>query len=293
MKSMTGFGRAEIADEHYQIEIEIKSVNQRFLDIQLRLPKEMNAYDLIIRQCVKDVLNRGRIEIHGTMKQLDTTHMDTIVQWPLIHSLIGEIETELHQTYSQKQLDPVMIVQQLVNNSNYVQVVENKPDKEVYTLFLALLEKALLKLDQSRRQEGAKIQQLLLQYSQAFLESVHDVTSYAAVYEKEHFERLQAKLTEIICGPIEESRVLTEVAILLEKGDIQEELDRLVIHYETMQKLLKKEEPVGRELDFLVQEINREVNTIGSKANAIEIKNQVIRMKTVLEKIREQIQNIE
>lgn len=122
---------------------------------------------------------------------------------------------------------------------------------------------------------------------------VEILASFVSVYEQEYRQRLETKLSEWVGEQIEESRLLTEVAILIEKGDIHEELDRLTIHLDKLEELLVQEVPVGRELDFLIQEMNREVNTIGSKSSPIEIKNNVVQLKTILEKIREQIQNIE
>ncbi|MBP2097397.1 YicC/YloC family endoribonuclease [Enterococcus rivorum] len=294
MKSMTGFGKETFQNDQYQIDVELKSVNQRFLDIQLRAPKEVNSYDLAIRQVIKNTLERGRIEAYINITQTSTGNKEVRVHWELVDQLFGSLQKKLHDTYGTISFDPVESMNQLLNNTDYVEVIEGQETDEAFgDLVLATVAKAVEKIDKSRLQEGEKIQQVLSNYGQDFIQLVTELATFVEVYEKEYQERFEMKLNDWLGGQVDESRLLTEMAILLEKGDIHEELDRLVIHIEKLQELLKQKTPVGRELDFLIQEMNREVNTIGSKSSSIEIKNSVIQMKTILEKIREQIQNIE
>lgn len=294
MKSMTGFGREVFLNESFQIEVEIKSVNQRFLDLQFRMPKEMNVYELAIRDLIRKVLYRGRIEIYVNVKKTDSSQLETVIRWPLIHSLIKEIQTELSDKYENAQLSSSQIMQQIINNQNYIEIVENSNLPDTFeSIYLEIVQKALVKLNDSRQIEGEKIQKLLYLYSGELYKYFVELSKFKTEYENEHLERLKAKLSTYTDHQIEDARLLTEVLILLEKGDIQEEIDRLMIHYRTMENLFGQDTPIGRELDFLVQEMNREINTIGSKSNIIEIKNNVVQMKTILEKIREQIQNIE
>ncbi|MEI5994150.1 YicC/YloC family endoribonuclease [Candidatus Enterococcus mansonii] len=294
MKSMTGFGKAAFLNDTYQIDVEIKSVNQRFLDIQLRMPKEANPYEMAIRQLMKETLQRGRIEAYINMKQTGSSNKEVYVHWPLVHQLVDEIKQELNVKYPESVFDPAQTIQQLVNNSDYVEVSEKQEtDEQFGTFILSAVKEAVEKLDASRLQEGQKIQQVLTNYSQDFVGLVNELAAFVTVYEKDYREKFEMKLNEWLGSQVEESRLLTELAILLEKGDIHEELDRLTIHIDKLQELLLQEESVGRELDFLIQEMNREVNTIGSKSSPIEIKNIVVQMKTILEKIREQIQNVE
>lgn len=294
MKSMTGFGKETFQNDQYQIDVELKSVNQRFLDIQLRAPKEVNPYDLAIRQVIKNTLERGRIEAYINITQTNIGNKEVRIHWELVDQLFQVIQTKLANTYETTTFDPAQSMNQLLNNSDYVEVIEGQDIDEAFgELVIATVTKAVGKIDKSRLQEGEKIQQVLSNYGQDFIQLVTELSTFVEVYEKEYQERFETKLNDWLGGQVDESRLLTEMAILLEKGDIHEELDRLVIHIEKLQELLKQKTPVGRELDFLIQEMNREVNTIGSKSSSIEIKNIVIQMKTILEKIREQIQNIE
>jgi len=294
MKSMTGFGKETFLNDTYQIDVEIKSVNQRFLDIQLRMPKEVNPYEMAIRQLMKETLQRGRIEAYINIKQTGSGNKEVQVHWELIHQLLSEIKQEMAANYPQSEFNPEQNINQLLNNSDYVEVTEKQEADETFgDLILDSVRKAVERIDASRLQEGQKIQQVLTGYSQEFIDLVHELAGFVGIYEKDYREKFEAKLNDWLGEQVDEARLLTELAILLEKGDIHEELDRLAIHVDKLQELLYQSEPVGRELDFLMQEMNREVNTIGSKSSPIEIKNIVVQMKTILEKIREQIQNVE
>ncbi|WP_348921491.1 YicC/YloC family endoribonuclease [Enterococcus rotai] len=294
MKSMTGFGKETFLNDTYQIDVEIKSVNQRFLDIQLRMPKEVNPYEMTIRQLMKETLQRGRIEAYINIKQTGSGNKEVQVHWELIHQLLSEIKQELTANYPQSEFNPGQNINQLLNNSDYVEVTEKQEADETFgVLILDSVKKAVKRIDASRLQEGQKIQQVLAGYSQEFIGLVRELAGFVEIYEKDYREKFEAKLNDWLGEQVDEARLLTELAILLEKGDIHEELDRLAIHVDKLQELLYQSEPVGRELDFLMQEMNREVNTIGSKSSPIEIKNIVVQMKTILEKIREQIQNVE
>lgn len=294
MKSMTGFGKATFENDQYQIDVELKSVNQRFLDIQIRAPKEVNPHDLAIRHVIKKSLERGRVEVYINITQTTIGNKEVRVHWELVDQLFQTIEKKLATTYPTASFEPTQHLTQLLNNSDYVEVIEGHETDEAFgELVIETVMKAVEKINQSRLQEGEKIQQLLLNYSHDFMQLVTELAAFVDVYEKEYQERFEKKLSDWLGEQVDESRLLTEMAILLEKGDVHEELDRLVIHIEKLQELLGQKTPVGRELDFLIQEMNREVNTIGSKSSSITIKNIVIQMKTILEKIREQIQNIE
>lgn len=291
---MTGFGKATTENEQYQLDVEIKSVNQRFLDIHFRMPKEANPYELAVRQIIKDVLQRGRIEVYINMKHRSSNNKEVVVHWALIDQLINELQTETSKKYPAVELDISHQFAQLINNPDYIEIVETQEEaSQLDSLLIEAVTMAVTALDASRSQEGEKILQVLVGYAKECRLLVASLASFVADYEQEYRKRLEMKLTEWVGEQVDEARLLTEVAILIEKGDIHEELDRLAIHLDKLEELLSKEFPVGRELDFLIQEMNREVNTIGSKSSSIVIKNNVVQLKTILEKIREQIQNVE
>ncbi|GAB7308641.1 YicC/YloC family endoribonuclease [Enterococcus gallinarum] len=294
MKSMTGFGKGNGETADYQIEIEIKSVNQRFMDLQLRMPKQLNDLEALIRQEVKKVLQRGRVELYLTLNEKNAAHKEVIVQWDLLVPFLKQVEEEAAQRLDIKELSKKNLLEKLIVHEAFLDVREKQQeDTQLEQGVLDALSQALTAIDQSREIEGQGIYQVLKENQQQLLGKIMELQTFIAVYEADHRQRFEKKLTEYLGEQVDQERLLTEMAILLERGDIHEELDRMMIHLDSMTTLLEAKSPIGRELDFLIQEMNREVNTIGSKSSPIEIKNSVVQMKTIIEKIREQVQNIE
>ncbi|EGO9938516.1 YicC/YloC family endoribonuclease [Enterococcus faecium] len=296
MKSMTGFGKAIRETKTYQLDIEIKSVNQRFLDVQIRSPKILNFIENDFRQLIKQELSRGRIEVFVNLAYIGKNEKQIVINWELIDSLITQLTDGIQQRYgSQNQVSISRMAERFALDENFV-TVEEKPEEsmeELAQLALDTLKSALDSIEVSREKEGQALALVLKKNTEEFKEVLKKLDSFVEIYEKEFQIRYQKKLEEFLGAKVDEQRLLTELAILLERGDIHEELDRLAIHVQKLDELIEAQCPVGRELDFLIQEMNREINTIGSKSNAIEIKNQVVQSKTILEKIREQVQNIE
>lgn len=294
MKSMTGFGKGNGETADYQIEIEIKSVNQRFMDLQLRMPKQLNDLEALIRQEVKKVLQRGRVELYLTLNEKNAAHKEVIVQWDLLVPFLKQVEEEAAQRLDIKELSKKNLLEKLIVHEAFLDIREKQQeDTQLEQGVLDALSQALTAIDQSREIEGQGIYQVLKENQQQLLGKIMELQTFIAVYEVDHRQRFEKKLTEYLGEQVDQERLLTEMAILLERGDIHEELDRMMIHLDSMTTLLEAKSPIGRELDFLIQEMNREVNTIGSKSSPIEIKNSVVQMKTIIEKIREQVQNIE
>lgn len=293
MKSMTGFGKAMRVTADYQIEVEVKSVNHRFLDIQLRTPRQLHPFENQIRQQVKEQLNRGRIEVYVTLIQRSDRDKEVVIHWDLIEKVVQSVEKEVDERF-QTILNRSSLVEGLLEKDDFLQIQEEqRVDDTLEVLLLEAVAEATEKNDQSRQLEGAGILVVLTENQQLLTQRVIDLFDFTAIFEGEYQSRFEKKLEEYLGSTIEQDRLLTEMVILLEKSDIHEELDRMKIHLNSLEQLLMSHQPVGRELDFLIQEMNREVNTIGSKSTAIEIKNQVVQMKTIIEKIREQVQNIE
>lgn len=294
MKSMTGFGKHTDEQDTYQVAVEIKSVNHRFLDSQIKLPAEYNHLELVIRQAIKAKLARGRVECFVTVRQESSGQKEVAVNWELLDSLLVQLECLEEKNEAFKSLDTNQIVAGLARHQDFFEVHEKRIELEdIDSVIQQTLLVALAKLEESRAKEGRLIKDVLENYNNEFLSSIKEVQVLSELFASEHSERLSNKLTELLEGQLDEGRILTEVALLVDRADISEELERLVIHNQNLGTLLKKEQAVGRELDFLIQEMNREVNTIGSKTSEIKIKELVVQMKVILEKIREQIQNIE
>ncbi len=294
MKSMTGYGKSSCLKENYQIVVEIKSVNHRFLDTQIRMPREFNSLEIPMKNQAKKQLNRGRVECFVTIQKEANAYQSMTINWNLMDQLVEELNDAKEKRYKDKKFSPSKIMTGVIMHPDLFEVTEkNETDDFLEKDVLETFEAAIKELDDSRLTEGTEIKKYFEMYQLEINEAIQKIKEQSKAIEKDHQDKLEKKITELIGEKIEENRLLTEVALLIERGDINEELDRLVIHVGKLTQLLEKEGSVGKEMDFLIQEMNREVNTIGSKSNTIEIKEQVVFLKTVVEKIREQVQNIE
>jgi len=296
MKSMTGFGNAIHEKKNYQLEIEIKSVNQRFLDIQIRSPKVLGFVENELRQLIKTKLSRGRVDVFINLTYLGEQDKKVTINWQLIDTLYTQMTTGIKERYGEANaLSIGKLIERFALNEEFVTIAEaTEEDQELLAqLAKETMQTALRSIEESRSIEGQAMANVLLQQTAELKQNIAGLANFVEIYEQEFQTRYQEKLEAFLGAEVERDRLLTEIAILLERGDIHEEIDRLIIHTQKLEELLEADYPIGRELDFLLQEMNREINTIGSKSSAIEIKNHVVQSKTILEKIREQIQNIE
>lgn len=294
LKSMTGFGRGVAENQRYTVEVEIKSVNHRFLDIQLRSPKQVNAYEQELRKIIKERLPRGRVDVFVTVKEVSDAGKEVSIHWDLVDQLVKSLQKEGQARYGVVDLEPKAILEQIVTLPDFVEITEAKGDDEsLGELLIVAVTTAAEQNAANRAQEGQALAAVMVENREQIATALARLQSFVALYQGEFKERFEKKLQDYLQETVDQERLLTELAIQLERGDIQEEIDRLAIHLQNFDRLLAKDEPVGRELDFLIQECNREINTIGSKSSAIEIKELVVLMKTTVEKIREQVQNVE
>lgn len=296
MKSMTGFGNAIREKKNYQLEIEIKSINQRFLDIQIRSPKVLGFVENELRQLIKTKLSRGRVDVFINLTYLGEQDKKVTINWQLIDTLYTQMTTGIKERYGEANaLSIGKLIERFALNEEFVTIAEaTEEDQELLAqLAKETMQTALRSIEESRSIEGQAMANVLLQQTAELKQNIAGLANFVEIYEQEFQTRYQEKLEAFLGAEVERDRLLTEIAILLERGDIHEEIDRLIIHTQKLEELLEADYPIGRELDFLLQEMNREINTIGSKSSAIEIKNHVVQSKTILEKIREQIQNIE
>lgn len=294
MKSMTGYGQAAQTNEAYELNIELKSVNNRFLDLQIRMPKELNPFEALIRKIAKEKIQRGRVDVFINLTPLKSGNKKVSVDWELLQQLVSELQNGGKEHFGIVDFPAEQVLVKAMEQSDFVTLVDQPSDEDTLEeLVQVVADAAFTQLAASREHEGIGIQKVMLEYSEKVQDLVNELQGFVTEYEADFQQRYQAKLEEYLGNTVDQARLLTELAILLERGDIHEELDRLSIHLEKLGKLLQTTEPVGRELDFLLQEMNREVNTIGSKSSPIQIKDIVVQLKTILEKIREQIQNVE
>jgi len=290
MFSMTGFGKAEYKNG-YEITVEIKTVNNRFLDVLPKYPKSFIAYDDMIRKTVQSKLTRGRVELFFTFS--DTREREKEIKVDL--SLAKAYYNASVQISDYLGIENDFSVSQIMRSSDVIDFNTDKDDdeSELADAIKTVLSAALDNLNVMRKTEGEKLKCDLLSHIDEVENLVLSIERRAPVVADNFRKRIDERVRAILDGTqIDEARLLQEVAIFADKSCIDEELTRLKSHISQYRKLMEADTP-GRKVDFLVQELNREANTICSKSNDIEVTNNALLLKGEIEKIREQIQNIE
>ena len=293
MNSMTGFGRATQIVDGLQCIIEIKSVNSRFLDLNIRSPKQVNSVEHSIRKCIQKTIHRGKVDLFVTLQDVADREKQFIINSSLKHQIQHLLVSE--GFYREPQEVPLSAVMAISND--WVQIQDSEVTEDVLqSLVTDTTTNALNALVSMRQSEGIHIQQDLLHRLSQMTNIIEDINSHKADAVIAYKENLRTKMMDYVEGldiTANEDRLLQEVAIMADKTDITEEIVRFRSHVVQLTNTLKMDEPIGRKLDFIIQEMNREVNTIGSKAMDITLTDHVVQLKCELEKIREQVQNIE
>ena len=293
MNSMTGFGRATQIVDGLQCIIEIKSVNSRFLDLNIRSPKQVNSVEHSIRKCIQKNIHRGKVDVFVTLQDVGDREKQFIINSSLKHQIQDLLVSE--GFYREPQEVPLSAVMAISND--WVQIQDSEVTEDVLkSLVTDTTTNALNALVSMRQSEGIHIQQDLLQRLSQMTNIIEDINSHKADAVIAYKENLRTKMMDYVEGldiTANEDRLLQEVAIMADKTDITEEIVRFRSHVVQLTNTLKMDEPIGRKLDFIIQEMNREVNTIGSKAMDITLTDHVVQLKCELEKVREQVQNIE
>lgn len=292
IKSMTGFGRGEARDNVRQFVVEIKSVNHRYNDIVVRMPKRLSYLEEKVKELVKDEIKRGRVELYISLENIGEGDTDIALNLPLTQKYLNC----LRELQNQFQVTDDISVSLLAKLPDVIKIETAKEDED--QMWLGLKDaslKALKLLMDMRSDEGKKLAEDIENRCAYITDIIKAVEKRAPLVVLEYKEKLRERINELLEDAIQldETRLNTEVVIYADKCNITEEIVRLNSHIYQLQKALKENQPVGRKLDFLIQEMNREVNTIASKSNDLEIINHVVELKSELEKIREQVQNIE
>ena len=292
MKSMTGFGKREVLSQGTMVCVEIRSVNHRFCEIMVRLPKTLTSMELGLKEQIKQVCERGRVELTVMVNGGGTATKKVIqLDRPLARRYVQELQALQHEC----QLGGTVDVNTIAGFRDVFSVTEEMaPSKDVSPVVLKLTQKALSDVEKMRRKEGAVLQKDLTQRILIVDDHLRIVRQRIPVALQASSMRLKGRVEKILEGQsVHGDRLSQEIALLAERSDVTEELTRLQSHLTQFRSALKAKTPVGKRLDFLLQEMGREVNTIGSKANDREISSEVVELKSELEKIREQVQNIE
>jgi len=288
--SMTGFGRGTVETEQLGVTVEIKSVNHRFCEFHIRMPNQLLKIEANLKKSLATHIKRGRVEVYVTLDGQAAVNRGVKIDWELLNQYFRYIN-EVKDKYG---LSGEVTLSELVNRPELIQIEEKDTENEfLESLVLKALSLAIDELVQMRIREGKALELDVKGNIEHLQARSYKVRQFAPIVVEQFRDRLTKKMNEFVGGQLEETRILTEVAIFADKADINEELTRLESHIEQFLTILQLSEPIGRKLDFLVQEMNREINTIGSKANDSKIAMEVVEMKSLLEKVKEQVQNIE
>lgn len=291
LKSMTGFGRASFENESKSYTIEVKSVNHRYLDVNIRMPRVLLTLEEKMRKIIKERINRGKVDVFVTYNSLSGNVGVATLNKELAESYI-QCLSELKNEYNIIDDISVSLVSRF---PDVIKIDQPEEDiEEIWKIISKVLEESLDNLIEMREVEGDKLKEDILTKLNTIENNISDIVVYSKESVNLYRKKLHERINELIQGiDIDESRITQEVAIFADRACIDEEIVRLGSHINQMRETLKTNDVIGRKLDFIVQEMNREVNTIGSKANNIDITNVTINIKNEVEKIREQIQNIE
>ena len=291
LKSMTGFGRSEIANERQKITVEMKAVNHRYCDLNIKMPKKLSIFEAAIRNLLKKYIKRGKVDVFITYEDYTENHMvlryneELAAQYVSVLNKMGEqfgIENDVRVSSLSRYPDVLTLEEQSVD------------EDELWSVLEGVLQNASEQFVQTRLAEGEHLKEDLICKLDGMLKDVDFIEKRSPEILAEHRQRLEAKVKELLGdSTIDESRIITETTIFADKICVDEEIVRLKSHIQSTREALIAGGGIGRKLDFIAQEMNREANTILSKANDLEVSNCAINLKTEIEKVREQIQNIE
>lgn len=293
LNSMTGFGRANIERDGRKISIELKSVNHRYLDLNIRLPRALSHTEEIVRKKLKGTLSRGHVDVFIYYKNTRQDAKQVAVDAGLASAYSDALKEIKSITGAKNDITTSTIARM----NDVLIISEGDEDEEVLSsLINEALSVALSGLCDMRKREGASLKSDMLGNIDLLENMLQKVEERAPVVPNVYREKLMARFDELLKDTninLDEQRLMAEVAVYCDKCSIAEEISRLKSHLYEFRQKSEKEEPIGRSMDFLVQEMNRETNTICSKANDIDITNTGLTMKNAVEKIREQVQNVE
>ncbi len=289
---MTGFGRASVSEQEFSITVELKTVNNRFLDVNLRLPSELQLLEPRIKKVISDRLARGRVEVNLQYDRGDDIHFE--LNRPLITGFLAAMK-EMRKEFSLSGEPDLNVIARL---PNVVTTRKEEPSADFLVTVEKVFADALDDLEEMRTKEGSMLSKELSLRLEEIEKRLPAIEKEAAAVAEEYRIRLTKRIREMLAKSdsqmeIDAARLAQEVVYLAERADISEEITRLRAHIEHFRGIVQDDRDVGKRLDFLTQEFNREANTIASKTNNMTIKENALAIKSEIEKIREQVQNVE
>lgn len=291
MNSMTGFGRAKLEVNTREYLVEIRSVNHKYSDITVKGPRNLLYLEDKIRKTVLKYITRGKIDVYITYANFGMEGKNVVFNKELAKMYISELKQLAQET----EIDEKIRVTEISKFPDVLNVQDTDENEDLFWQELSkCLNMALENFMKMRHDEGEKIKQDLKSRIEEVEKNVEKISTLSSGLVEEYIVKLEGRVKELLkTDVVDKARLAQEIVIYSDKCSIEEELTRLKSHISQLKKMLQQEEPLGKKMDFLMQEMNREINTIGSKSVNLEITNLVVEIKTILEDIREQIQNIE
>lgn len=291
MRSMTGFGRAKREKENRIYQIEIKSVNHKYNDISIRMPRSLSYLEDKIKKQISSSIARGKVDVYVSFENYSEEGKQVIVNQELVQEYMRQFKIIAEEN----KLNINIPITEITKLPEVLTLKETEQDETlIETEVLEVLQEAINNFIHMREQEGEKIKEDLMTRIAKIEQEVEKISEYSTRLVEEYVVKLEQRIKEILkTDVVDQARLAMEVVIYADKCSVEEELTRLRSHIIQFRSLLEEPKAIGKKIDFLIQEMNRETNTIGSKSGSLEITNLVINIKTELEDIREQVQNIE
>ena len=290
IKSMTGYGKGNISENLRNYQVEIKSVNHRYLDISVKMPRVLSYLEEDVKKVISSKVKRGKIDVFITFENSSTEGKEIKINNEIAKMYINQLK----QLAEEENILANIEVTEISKYPDVLSIQNTQDDEQIKKELIEATTIATDKLVQMRQVEGSKMAEDLLKRIEKTNQKIEKISGLSTGLIEEYVVKLENRIKEILKNhEIDESRLAQEVVIYADKCSIEEEVTRLKSHISQFKELINSDDAVGKKLDFIIQEMNRETNTIGSKANNLEITNGVIDIKTEIENIREQVQNIE
>ena len=290
IKSMTGYGKSSLSINSRDYQVEIKAVNHKYIDINIKLPRVISYLEDDIRKIVNSRIKRGKIDISILFENYSNEGNDIRINTELAKMYIQNLK----KLADEENISANIEVTEITKFPDVLTIKSNFDEKQIKIELIQAVEDALEQLINMRQNEGKRISQDIFDKILQIEKKNEEIFELSTGLIDEYVVKLEARIKEILkTEELDKSRLMQEVVIYADKCSVEEEITRLRSHIEQLRGLINSDEPSGKKMDFIIQEMNREVNTIGSKANNLEIVNRVVDIKTIVEDIREQIQNIE
>ena len=290
IKSMTGYGKSSLSINSREYQIEIKAVNHKYIDTNIKMPRIISYLEEDIRKLIASKIKRGKIDISISFENYSKDGNDIRINTDLAKMYIQN----LRQLAEEENISANIEVTEITRFPDVLTIKSNLDENQMKTELLQAAEDAINQLINMRQVEGERISRDILAKIAQIEEKKQEIFMLSSGLIDEYVVKLESRIKELLkTEDLDKSRLMQEVVIYADKCSVEEEITRLTSHIEQLRNLINTDEPSGKKMDFIIQEMNRETNTIGSKANNLEITNRVVDIKTILEDVREQIQNIE